>query len=647
MDKFEALEVGALDAWDRSDFRTALEQWDRILDGDSGYPKEERNRIENNRLCAIEKLNHRFSEYPYEIVQHLTKIKQRRNSSDPKIGITLFILSCKRYELFTRTVNSFLNACMDLDLIDEWICVDDNSHENERAAMQAIYPFFEFVMKGPEDAGHARSLNMLRKRITSPFVLALEDDWLFVKKENYVGRCLSILMREDPSVKQVLLNRYYVETIDEGYLSVEGGIQKKDSGGHKYILHEYYSPSSKEYEKYSEQYPNNFSHQPHFALRPSMYKREIFDVVGGFVEDEDVEFETEYAHRYTAAGFRSAYLTSINCIHIGRLNRERFDKNAEPNAYQLNSKKQYGTFWPNDSKSKKKNDDEKLALTVTTCKRLEKFIHSMSTTLSMCKDLYLVDRFLIVDDNSSELDRKIMKERFPFFEFVFKTPAQKGHAKSMNMIVDACKDYDYIFHTEDDWDYRSQYSLGDAIVLLRENHTDQVILRWHEYCTARREKYKGIQYRAHYHDLSDPNIPEFFDSWRTLQLTKADWKDNKKISGGCWWPTLSLNPAIWNMNSFRESEERFDEDMNPTFFEYAISFRLYKKGWRVCMFETEMSQYPQLTAYYLNDHLRDYDANGCEPHRAMGGDPNCPYCVAQKQCFDHSVEGITRVVEIE
>jgi hypothetical protein len=632
-----SIDHDAFQAWNEGKHRQALDAWDRLLDERPDFPESDRPRIERNRRYAIHALNQTFSQYPYDVVDDLVRIQDARNrdpSRRPSVGITFVILTCKRYDLFTRTMNSFLRHCTDLELISRWICVDDNSHPTERAAMKAIYPFMEFVFKQPEDVGHARSLNMLRQRVDTPYVFALEDDWLFVRRMDYVSRMLRIFDREPGHLKQVLINRHYAEVPDDSYLSLRGGILKRDFDGKRYILHEHVPVGTAEYAEYCSRYPANFAHQPHFALRPAMFKTEVWKELGEFDESPDVDFETQYARSYAARGFTSAYLDGIYCVHIGRLNRDKHDPDAAPNAYQLNDQPQYGHRWKTNRGNPKKLPEERVILTATTCKRLGPFLKSMRTVLSMCRDVHVIDKFLIVDDNSSEEDRAAMKTAFPFFDFILKGPEQKGHAKSMNIILDACKGYDYAFHNEDDWDFRQQYSLGDAIVLLREHGMAQVTLKWHDYCTATREEFKGISYRAHYHSLHDPNVPWFFRKWRDAFLTQEEYEENRKISGGCWWPTFSLYPSVWNMRSIEETGERFDEDMDPTYFEYAISFRLWKHGWRVCMLDIEMSQYPCMTAYLLNDHLRTFDQGGCAVHRAINRDPNCAACAEQQEGWD-------------
>ena len=64
----------------------------------------------------------------------------------------------------------------------------------------------------------------------------------------------------------------------------------------------------------------------------------------------------------------------------------------------------------------------------------------------------MIDEWIVVDDNSSEEDRKKMKENYPFIKYIFKDETNKGHPESMNIIRDyAISRYKYLFHMEDDW----------------------------------------------------------------------------------------------------------------------------------------------------------------------------------------------------
>ena len=56
----------------------------------------------------------------------------------PKLNlITLSITTCKRFDLFEKTMNSFLHCCKDLHLINRWLCVDDNSSDQDRLKMKS------------------------------------------------------------------------------------------------------------------------------------------------------------------------------------------------------------------------------------------------------------------------------------------------------------------------------------------------------------------------------------------------------------------------------------------------------------------------------------------------------------------------------
>lgn len=723
-------EMAAFRAWERGNAAKALHLWDTILEGTNAFPEEKRVRLESNRVPAIRALDadNAFARYPYDVIESICETQRDRRANvgtsvqtrdakgkdkadvpdnggvgdgnARKAGVTVVILSCKRYHLFTRTVNSFLWACTDLDLVTRWICIDDGSHPTERACMEALYPFFEFVWRSasdPDVAGHdvqshARSLNVARSMVDTEWVLTLEDDWLFVTRTNLITRCMCVMERERPNgVMQTFFNRHYIEDMTEGYLSMSGGIEGRDAHGRRYIVHEHITPGTPEYEAYCRRHPHNFAHQPHYSCRPCLMRTAVWTDVGPFRESGKrgaaqglLPFEEEYARRYAALGFKSAFLDAIPCIHIGRPNRERTNPNASPNAYQLNGEPQYGQdCLPVPKTSPLKGQEgtkaadaladgawashdasvgpaphppgHRLALTVTTCRRLAAFLRSMTMTLAMCKDVARFDRFVVIDDNSCHSDREAMRARFPFFEYILKGPEKRGHAISMNMVLDATQDCSMVLHTEDDWDFNTPFAVGDAAVLIRDLDVGQVILRWHEKCTAARLRHQPADggapfyYRAHYYDPNDPCTPGFFvphrerllkeleaekqrmgDAWPHPPMPETPPEARAKKNVGCWWPALSLNPAVWNMRFLRATGERFAEKMDSTFFEYDISVRTLFKGMRVVMFEGEMGQLPAVAAYPLNATTRMYDASGCANHRHMGGDPGCTFCVTQK-----------------
>ena len=101
-----------------------------------------------------------------------------------------------------------------------------------------------------------------------------------------------------------------------------------------------------------------------------------------------------------------------------------------------------------------KSDCKTLILTMTTCKRMTLTYRTINSLLYCMTDLGLwCSKFIVVDDNSSEEDRLLLLKTYPFITLIRKDESQKGHPKSMNIILNEIKDYKYQFHLEDDWEF--------------------------------------------------------------------------------------------------------------------------------------------------------------------------------------------------
>ena len=73
------------------------------------------------------------------------------NSSTPTIVLTF--TTCKRLDLFKQTVYSLLNHITDLEDIHYWLCVDDNSSDEDRKEMKSLFPWIDYYMKTPAEKG--------------------------------------------------------------------------------------------------------------------------------------------------------------------------------------------------------------------------------------------------------------------------------------------------------------------------------------------------------------------------------------------------------------------------------------------------------------------------------------------------------------
>lgn len=290
-----------------------------------------KNIIFNQHFC----IDNIKNKYIYYSAKRILKILNRNKRSFPLVTVT--ITSCKRWNLFQNTVNSFINCCKDIDLIDEWICIDDNSSEEDRRLMKEFYPFINFYFKSQKEKGHPQSMNIIRNLVRTPYIFHMEDDWQFFVRRNYISDCLDVL-GQDNSIGQCLINKNYAEIASD--INIKGGYFRTTSSGLRYYIHEFVSTDN-ERNDFVKKYGigGTCNYWPHYSLRPSLLRTQIYHEIGPYNETVS-HFEMEYSIRYIKKGYISAFLEGVYCIHIGRLTSELNNKD-KPNAYDLNDEAQF------------------------------------------------------------------------------------------------------------------------------------------------------------------------------------------------------------------------------------------------------------------------------------------------------------------
>ena len=104
-----------------------------------GLTESHANKLLFNQHFSIDHVSDRYIFYNQDKVD---QISQRKPSEFPLL--TLSITTCKRFDLFEKTINSIINCFEDIEKIDYWLCVDDNSSEEDRQKMMKKYPIFTF-----------------------------------------------------------------------------------------------------------------------------------------------------------------------------------------------------------------------------------------------------------------------------------------------------------------------------------------------------------------------------------------------------------------------------------------------------------------------------------------------------------------------
>ena len=245
------------------------------------------------------------------------------------VRVILTMTTCKRLDLFRKTVRSIVTTWIDIDKIDLFFCVDDCSSEEDRKEMQKEFPFFEYHMKTPAERGHRQSMNIIWKKLDTlrpDYWIHMEDDWLFFKRDSYVTKSISFLETYDKDkIHQILFNRNYAETYMDW--NINGGILLTPA----FLLHDTGKVEGR-----------NCAYWKHYSFRPSMTRVDTILALGDYTTPNTF-FEGDYARRYAEKGYKSAFFNTITSLHIGKLTSDK----KGVNAYTLNNVSQFKEKQPN------------------------------------------------------------------------------------------------------------------------------------------------------------------------------------------------------------------------------------------------------------------------------------------------------------
>ena len=324
---------------ENKDFTTAFNLINDIMKNNNNFTDNECNKYRILQSLCIEHVLNINVNYNTEIIASMMSSLFLKRKNKPKIMVTM--TTCKRYDLFFKTVSSFLNCCEDLDMIDDWVVIDDNSSEDDRNKMMENFPFISYIFKPENEAGHPKSMNILQQYVLqkgAEYIFHIEDDWLFFRKEKYISNCLEILSNND-NYGQCLLNRSYGER--ERCIDIVGSsmFYTKDNNL-RYYVHNFYQGIELEQFNQENVGKKQCAYWPHYSFRVGLTKTKVLQDIGLYNEEAS-HFEMEYAHKYINKGYKTTFLDSIYCYHIGRCTFERGDID-KINAYDLNKQPQFG-----------------------------------------------------------------------------------------------------------------------------------------------------------------------------------------------------------------------------------------------------------------------------------------------------------------
>lgn len=259
-----------------------------------------------------------------------------------------------------------------------------------------------------------------------------------------------------------------------------------------------------------------------------------------------------------------------------------------------------------------KNSQSESGLTfmITACKRWKLFKETMDIFLLRCQDVETIQEWVCIDDNSSEEDRKLMQERYPFMHFIWKDEQNRGHQRSLNMLLDQIKT-PYVLNFEDDWFCRRKFTIGPFLDYVKKNNLGQMILRkisWSK--GVERDVVNGEQvfdYIYNPRHYIKPQLNRDYDAKINPDEVSQEQVDQEKEKEHWWWPGFSLNPGITNWALFKEKVGTFKEDIPTELFEYDYALRGYEQKIPICYTNLNIDHTGEVSSYALNDTKRYYD----------------------------------------
>lgn len=240
-----------------------------------------------------------------------------------------------------------------------------------------------------------------------------------------------------------------------------------------------------------------------------------------------------------------------------------------------------------------------VTLVTCTCKRLDYFERTIASLIRNLDDFALIERLLVIDDNSTESDRNYMREQYPQFQFVWKDAGSIGHAKSLNIMLDEVRT-DYALYWEDDCVLANRGRwLSQALAVMQSGapllsvSLDPCILA-DARCAMARLWAEENQPFAHAIGVALP--PSKYSNSRDFNYGRDPW------------PGYSLKPHLLALERARRCVGRFDVH-NRDHMEYDYSLRAMHAGLKVAVLYGPMvtDLGAARSAYVLNDQGRGYD----------------------------------------
>ena len=316
--------------------------------------------------------------------------------------------------------------------------------------------------------------------------------------------------------------------------------------------------------------------------------------------EQDLLFVAADAYRWRAADERSiaAYYTGryqesfdycvslLNSAELPLDQRDRVLSNRDfclPYLFSETTSRPTETIERLTDRFRSPAADPQVTLTITTCRRRELFDITMDSFLTNCLDVDAIDRWICIDDGSSDVDRAAMAANYPFFEFIWKDESTKGHAQSMERLR-AEVTSPYWLHLEDDWEFFSPDTyIERSINILEDDESIAQVLFNRNYAELVSERtIPGGDLRTTTRGKHPYRVHTYFERG-TAEYDQFTRDVANGAPNNAYWPNFSLRPSMMRTAAIKDIGAF---DPNARHFELDFAQRFTAAGLHSAFFDT-------------------------------------------------------------
>lgn len=248
-----------------------------------------------------------------------------------------------------------------------------------------------------------------------------------------------------------------------------------------------------------------------------------------------------------------------------------------------------------DDNSKPRPEGPAVILTCSTYLSLPGKFDQFNTAMSSLYEHHSADgmskisSILVINeydgDQPEGFDSAQVQSSFPNVEFVQKGETARGQARTMNLILERIKHYDYWIHWEESWHCTRPF-LEEAIDVMRNSEVTQLQLTTGDWRDAGPDRLRGRTSptgAGYLEVLPHPDIEALIEKFSIMLAPCFTYSDYWKIADAqgwsVMWPLYSLRPSI-NRVAFYSDLAGFNEDpaLWPVRFEWEFAARWLRKG---------------------------------------------------------------------